>query len=36
MDWDFLTADELFGRILFAGLFGFLLAMARRVARGKA
>lgn len=35
MDWDFLTADELFGRILFAGLVGFLCAMAGRIARGK-
>lgn len=33
MDWDFLTRDELFGRLLAAALTGLLFALVGRIAR---
>lgn len=33
MSWDFLTADELLGRLLFAALTGLLFALVGRIAR---
>ena len=34
-DWDFLTADELWIRLIGAALFAFVFAFAGRVARSR-
>lgn len=34
-DWDFLTADELWIRLIGAALFAFALAFAGRIARSR-